>query len=108
MYSVIAYFSFIIAMISIVLALRGKYYYYWIAAIGIYLFSFMAGFSIGKFTVGLTFIPLTMAIGHLCGWIHNKKSGWISFGFGIIIAILLVLVAGDYLFYPLFRLLQWI
>ncbi|WP_245902264.1 hypothetical protein [Gracilibacillus dipsosauri] len=71
-FSVIAFSALFIAIVSIFFAIRGKYQFYWVSAVGIYVFSFLAGFSIGQMTVGLTFIPLTLAIGYSFGWIKNK------------------------------------
>ena len=94
----------IIAIVSAFFAIKGKYQYYWISAIGIYIFSFIAGFSIGQMTVGLTFIPLTLAIGYSLGWIKSKTQSIIFLCLGILIGFILVIYVGDLLFYPLFPL----
>lgn len=78
-YSVIAFSALILAIVSTFAAIKGKYQFYWISAIAIYVFSFLAGFSIGQITVGLTFIPLTLVIGHSFGWIKKQNAQWYFF-----------------------------
>lgn len=102
LFTFIAYSALIVAVASFVLALMGKHLFYWAAAAGIYVFSFIAGFSIGQLTVGLTFVPLTMAIGYTFGWIKNRAHRTAFLCFGALIGGFLVLYAGDLLFYPLF------
>lgn len=101
-FSVIAFFALIVAIVSTFFAIKGKYQLYWISAFGIYIFSFIAGFSIGQLTVGLTFIPLTLAIGYSLGWIKNKVHSIIFLCLGTLIGFLMVIYVGDLLFYPLF------
>lgn len=103
-FSVIAFSALIVAIVSLFLAFKGKYQFYWISTIGIYIFSFLAGFSIGQITVGLTFIPLILAIGHSIGWIKTKTHSVIFLCLGIIIGFLMVIFVGNLLFYPLFPL----
>lgn len=103
-FTLIAFSALIIAIVSSFFAIKGKYQYYWISAIGIYIFSFIAGFSIGQMTVGLTFIPLTLAIGYSLGWIENKTQSIIFLCLGILIGFIMVIYVGNLLFYPLFPL----
>lgn len=103
-FSVIAFSALVIAIVSTFFAVKGKHQLYWISAIGIYTFSFMAGFSIGQMAVGLTFIPLTLAIGYSLGWIKNKMNSVIFLFIGILIGFLMVVYVGNYLFFPLFPL----
>jgi hypothetical protein len=100
-FSIIAFSALIVAVVSIFFAIKGKYQLYWISAIGIYIFSFLAGFSIGQITVGLTFIPLTLAIGFTLGWIKNKMDSILFLCLGILIGFLMVLYVDDaWLFFP--------
>ena len=103
-FSVIAFSALFIAIVSMFFAIRDKYQYYWVSAVGIYSFSFLAGFSIGQMTVGLTFIPLTLAIGYSFGWIKNKMHSIIFLCLGVLIGFLMVIYVGNLLFYPLFLL----
>ncbi|MGM8365961.1 hypothetical protein ACLIBG_10850 [Virgibacillus sp. W0181] len=90
-FSIIAYSTLLVAIVSTILALTGKHSWYWIAAIGIYIFSFLAGFSIGQLTVGLTFVPLTLAIAHSFGWIKTNIHGIIFLGLGFLFGLLMVI-----------------
>ena len=100
-FSVIAFSALIVAVVSIIFAIKGRYQFYWIAAIGIYIFSFLAGFSIGQLTVGLTFIPLILAIGYTFGWIKSKVQSLMFLCLGILIGFLMVLFVDDaWLFFP--------
>jgi hypothetical protein len=101
-FSVIAFSSLFIAFVAAVIAIRGKHLFYWFSAIGMYIFSFLAGFSIGQLTIGLTFIPLTLAIGYTFGWIKTKVHNIIFVILGILIGFLIVLFVDDaWLFFPL-------
>jgi hypothetical protein len=100
-FSVIANSALIVAVVSLLLAIKGKQRLYWISAIGIYVFSFIAGFSIGQLTVGLTFIPLTLAIGFSVGWIKGKTEYLLSVLVGILLGVIFVMFVDDYYtFYP--------
>ncbi|WP_102345928.1 hypothetical protein [Bacillus sp. Marseille-P3661] len=100
-FSVIAFSALVIAIVAAILAIKGKYGLYWISAVGIYIFSFLAGFSIGQMTIGLTFIPLTLAIGYSFGWIKNKIHNIIFLCIGIFAGFLMVLYVDDaWLFFP--------
>jgi hypothetical protein len=101
-FSLIAFSALFISIVSIIFAIKGKHQFYWISSLGIYIFSFLAGFSIGLVTVALTFIPLTLAIGYSFGWIKTKTHRIISLGFGILVGSLMVIYVGNWLFYPLF------
>lgn len=100
-FSVIALSALAIAVVSFIIANSGKHRYYWISAIAIYIFSFISGFSIGQLTVGLTFIPLVLAIGLTFGWIKRKSEYVISAGLGAVIGVIVVLFIDDYwTFFP--------
>ncbi|ETT53891.1 hypothetical protein BSK66_12455 [Paenibacillus odorifer] len=100
-FSIIAFIALAIAGASFIIAFRGKHRYYWISAIAIYIFSFIAGFSIGQLTVGLTFIPLALAIGLSVGWINRKSEYLVFTGLGAVIGVIVVIFVDDYwTFYP--------
>ncbi|WP_206747171.1 hypothetical protein, partial [Mycobacteroides abscessus] len=63
-FSVIAFAALIISVVSTLSAIKGKSQHYWYAALGVYIFSLIAGFSIGQITVGFTFVLLALAIGY--------------------------------------------
>ncbi|WP_245809664.1 hypothetical protein [Cohnella massiliensis] len=100
-FSIIAFSALAVAMVSLIIAISGKHRYYWITAIGIYIFSFIAGFSIGQLTVGLTFIPLALAIGLSLGWIKRKSDYVLSVGVGTVMGVIVVMFVDDYwTFFP--------
>lgn len=89
-----------IAIISMTLAVMEYRAFYWIAALSIYLFSSIAGFSVGQIAVGFTFIPLTLAIGYTCKWIKTDTHAILFFFAGCVIGWLMVVFVGNWLFYP--------
>jgi hypothetical protein len=98
--------AFLVTIVTMVLAMKGNHKLYWVAALASYIFSFIAGFSIGQITVALVFIPLSLAIGYSLNLIKNKLTGGLFLGLGIIIGIALVLLVDDaWLFFP-FRFLS--
>lgn len=104
-FSIIAFSALMATIVSTFFVIIGRHQLYWIAAIGIYIFSFIAGFSIGQLTVGLTFILLSLAIGYSFHWLRSKSRLSICLSSGVLIGLLMVLFVDDYwLFYPLFKL----
>jgi len=100
-FTIIAFFILIVAVLSLLIAISGKRQFYWISAFGIYVFSFIAGFSIGQLTVGLTFIPLTLAIGFSSGWIKTKVDYLLAVGVGFLLGVIVVIFVDDYFtFFP--------
>lgn len=101
-FSLIAYLSLFLFLVTTIFAIKGDHKYYWFAAIFIYIFSMLGAFSVGLMTVGLTFILLTLAIGYSFQWIKTKRHALIGLGIGIVIAYILVVYVDDaYLFFPL-------
>lgn len=99
-FSVVAFSSLFTSIWSFLAGTKGNKQMYWLAALGMYIFSFLAGFSIGQVTVGLTFIPLILVIGFSFGWIKNNRHYWIFLSLGVLIGFLMVIFVGDILFYP--------
>lgn len=102
----IAYGLLILSIISFFIGFKGKYYYYWVSAFTMYLFSFLGGFSIGQFTVGFVFFPLTLAIAHLVGCIQHRQSRILFLLIGFIIGLFVVIFARAIVLYPLVWLLS--
>jgi hypothetical protein len=101
-FSIIALTAFLITFLTIRMAIRGNHKHYWTAAIACYIFSFIAGFSIGQVTVGFTFVLLVLAIGYTLRLIRNKSQLITIFSFGLLVGIIMVIYIDDYwLFYPL-------
>jgi len=100
-FTVIAFTSLIIAVVAIVMAVRGKRNHYWTAAAAIYIFSFLAGFSIGQLTVGITFVLVVLALGYSLKLIKTHLQLFTFLFAGMATGILLVMFVDDYwLFYP--------
>ncbi|WP_246629013.1 hypothetical protein [Mesobacillus maritimus] len=94
--------SLITALVTTVIAIKGNYRFYWISAISIYIFSFIAGFSVGQLTIGLTFIPFILALAYTFGWIKTRIHNVMFVSLGILIGVLMVLFVDDaWLFFPL-------
>jgi hypothetical protein len=101
-FTVIAFSALIVSIVSTFFAIKGKHQLYWIAAIGIYIFSLIAGFSIGQFTVGLTFVLLALASSYSFNLVKTKLHVTTCVGLGILIGVLMVFYVDDYwLFYPI-------
>src|SRR5690625_1710202 len=101
-YTIIAYTTLFISVITFIIALNNRPSFYWFSALSMYIFSFLGGFSIGQITVGLTFIPLTLAIASMFGWSQSKIQNTVFAGLGIVIGFFMVVLVGNELFYPIF------
>ncbi|HET7658526.1 MAG TPA: hypothetical protein VFK37_09555 [Bacillales bacterium] len=100
MFTMIAYSALLLTFIMASVAIKHPQFY-WVAAGCIYVFSAMAGFSIGQLTVGLTFVFLVLALGYSFGWIKGKGQHSLAVGAGILIGGFAVLYVDDFwLFYP--------
>lgn len=102
----IAYGTLFISIVSFIFGCYRNQHFHWLAACAMYIFSFLGGFSIGQLTVGLTFIPLTLAIGHLFHLNHTTKQRIILIVSGVVIGIVVVLFVRSVIFYPLLWLLS--
>lgn len=102
-FTIIAVASLITSILSTISAIiSGKPQHYWLATISIYIFSMIAGFSIGKITVGLTIVLLALAIGYSFNWIKNKSHYTTWLGAGFLVGILMVAFVDDcWLFFPM-------
>jgi hypothetical protein len=102
--TVLAYVSLLVSVISVIFAIKGTYQLYWISAVGIYIFSFLAGFSVGQFTVALTFIYLSLAVGYSLGRIKGKADYSLFAGVGTVTGFLMVGYVGRWVFLPFWKL----
>jgi uncharacterized membrane protein len=106
MLTVIAYVSLLVFVTCFIIAIKGPHQLYWISAVGIYVFSFIAGFTFGQFTVGLTFVCLSLAIGYSFRWIKGKADYTLFTAVGIIVGGIIVKFVDDYwTFLPFWALL---
>lgn len=102
-YTILFYSLFLLFIITFILAINGRPALYWIAALSIYVCSFLGGFSIGQITVGLTFIPLTLGIASVFGLMKKRYQSALFAGVGLIIGVFAVIFIGNELFYPIFK-----
>ena len=94
------FFILCITVLLLYLAIKVNHQFYWPVALLIYIFSYLTSYLIGMFTVGLTFVALSLAVGYTFGWIKNRSS-FISFlSLGAVGGFLMVYYVRDYLFYP--------
>lgn len=105
MFTAIAYGSLLVCVMSVIFAIKGIHQLYWISAVGIYVFSFIAGFTIGQITVGFTFVFLSLAIGYALGRIKGKADYFLFAGVGIITGFLMIAYVGSWVFHPFWKLL---
>ncbi|WP_078380741.1 zf-HC2 domain-containing protein [Sutcliffiella halmapala] len=106
-FSVLAYLLLGTSLLVFLWKVDSKSKKYWISGICMYLFSALAGFSIGLYTLSIAFILFTLAIGHSFGRIKKLHHSIIS----IVIALVLWCIAiniygGFWAFYPVIQLLE--
>ncbi len=80
MYSamVLTFGSLVITSLSILLAIEGRKWLYWVGGISMYFFSFMTGFSIGLYALGISFAIFALALAHTMKWITSFRSSFIT------------------------------
>lgn len=99
----------ILAVVSLLLTAAGffagcavNYRWYLAAAAGSYVFSFLSGFSIGLYTLCLTFISLLLAAGHAAGLVKSRLHSVVAATAGLLIWAACIFNIDDYwLFWPL-------
>ncbi|SFB28641.1 hypothetical protein SAMN04488072_11340 [Lentibacillus halodurans] len=106
MLTFIAYTLLLMTLVFVVLAVMGRYQMYWAAALSNYIFSFLAGFSIGQLTVGLTFVFLMLAIAHSFNRIKNRLHYMGFLLSGLVIGALLLIFVKSWLFWPFWVLIN--
>jgi hypothetical protein len=104
MFTAIAYGSLLVCVMSVIFAIKGAHQLYWISAVGIYVFSFIAGFTIGQITISFTFVFLSLAIGYALGRIKGKAHYVLFAGVGIITGFLMIVFVGSWVFLPFWKL----
>lgn len=86
---VITFSILFITIIFILIAIKGKHHYYWYASLGMLVFSILSGFSIGRITIGVTFLLLSLAIGYSLYLIQNKLNLITFLALGLLFGLLL-------------------
>jgi len=101
--AVVVYYSLaILTLASAVLAIVHNPRWYWAAALLSWVVSFMGGFSIGLFTLVLTFVFLALALGYQFKWIKTRLHAVIATLMGMgVWAVAIATVDDAWLFFPL-------
>ncbi|MEW6181758.1 MAG: hypothetical protein AB1500_01085 [Bacillota bacterium] len=79
--------------------------WYWLAALCLYVFSCLGGFSIGLITLVFPFVFILIALGHALGRISNIRHSAIAGVIGAGLWLISFQTIDDYwLFFPVFKL----
>ncbi|MEW6173894.1 MAG: hypothetical protein AB1510_12675 [Bacillota bacterium] len=79
--------------------------WYWPAALCLYVFSFLGGFSIGLLTLVFPFILVSIALGHALGRIKKSSHSLIAGTIGAGLWLISFRTIDDYwLFFPIYKL----
>jgi hypothetical protein len=103
--SIIAFLLLGIAVAVTLLGILSNYKWYWVAGILMYIFNYLAAFSIGLYTLSFTFVLWTLALAHSLGWIKRFRDSVAAVFIGLIIWIVVVSAVDDYW---LFRPIGWV
>jgi hypothetical protein len=99
--------SFFATIVAIGLAVSVSRRFLWLAALSSWLLSFLGSFSIGLYTLVITFVTLALAIGFTTGWIRGYIGELLAAASGIVSWACAVRWIDDYwLFFPLNELLS--
>jgi len=71
-FSVIAITSLIIAILATFFAAKERYQLYFVSVLGILIFTYLYGFTVGQMAVCLSFIPITIAIQYSVRLVRNR------------------------------------
>lgn len=100
-FSILFYLLVGITILAVVLALKINPKYYWIGGLTSYFFSFLGSFSIGIYTLSITFVLLALALAHKMGWIKNHWHSMLVIVISLVVWILSILTIDDaWLFFP--------
>lgn len=101
LFSILFYLFLAITIISVILAIKKDPKYYWVGALTSYIFSFLGSWSIGIYTLSITFVLLALALAHKMGRIKNNFSSLIVIFIALLIWLLSITFIDDYwLFFP--------
>ncbi|AQQ55054.1 hypothetical protein B0X71_08440 [Planococcus lenghuensis] len=95
--------SFIVSVVSIIVALStGKPKTYWIAVGSLYVFSMLSGFSLGQLTIAFVLVLLLLAIGSTVKLMKNATQFTAWLGAGILFSVVMMSYVDDrWLFFPM-------
>ncbi|GAV25426.1 hypothetical protein ciss_13590 [Carboxydothermus islandicus] len=89
------YISIIVGIIGIMLGIRVKYRWYWLAIFAFYNFSYLTGFSRLLF-LSIVWILLSLTFGHSLGLITSFKKSVIASFLGLVLWVISSLLIDDY------------
>lgn len=106
-WSIIFYTMAAATVAGLLLGLQSNPRWYWVAAVGAWVTSFLGAFSIGLYTLVIGLIALALAIGHSLGLIKRRQHSAVAVIIGIVAWGALVFLVDDlFLFYPLHSVLE--
>ena len=92
----------LVVLIGIGLAFHYSKSYLWLAAFGSWVFSFLGSFSIGLYTLVITFVLLMLAIGFSAGWIKSGLHEVLAVVAGVALWVVAINTVDDFwLFFPI-------
>lgn len=96
------YGTALVTLVAIGLTLSGSRGSLWVAALASWFLSFLGSFSIGIYTLVLTFVFLSLAVGTRVGWVETARDRIQAILVGIGLWLLAVRTVNDFwLFFPL-------
>lgn len=99
--TVVFYLAALLAVGASLAGARGRPRWYWVAAMLIYLDSFLSGFSIGLYLLSLSFALAALALGHSLGWVRRFWHAALANSTGLLLWYAAVNTVDDYwLFLP--------
>jgi len=100
-FSILFYLSVGITFFLILLSIKKHPKYYWLGALTSYIFSFLGSWSIGLYTLSITFVLLALAFSHKMGWIKSIFHSLVVIVISLLIWFLSITFIDDYwLFFP--------
>lgn len=97
----------VLALVAAVMGEGRHPRWYWVAALAAWIFSFLASFSIGIYTLAIAYAFAALAVGHSLGWLRRTSHDVLAAACGIAVWVLLVSTVDDYwLFFPVNELLS--
>lgn len=106
-FSVLAYTLLGASLLVFIWKTDGKGKKYWISGTFMYMFSALAGFSIGLYTLVIAFILFSLAIGHSFDKIKKRRQVIISIVVAIVVWVIVInIYNGFWIFYPVIILFE--
>lgn len=108
-WGVVFYSMAVTTLVAIALAVLREPRWYWVAVVASWVASFLGAFSIGLYILVVTFVTLSLALGHSLGRITRFPHALLAVVLGVAAwAVLVSSVDDQLLFFPLHWLLDWV